>query len=323
MSIHGPGMAKFYRDHLEDLDPPSAKDLANRCARNPELRGDLLNSGNSEEDVDALMVVIAQIKSPPGEILRAEWDEFSRATTDGVEPHDIRPEEHALTPRWRSGLGELDDITGGRYGVTVVAGAKKLGKSMIGIGMACETAMDGACVVYLNAEIPKVQLANRILRYCEGAIPQQIAENFHPIMVSPGATLDRIRQLIGEAIDPSAEHLLVVVDSINSVSEALGDNDYFKSIREVANMVAIPRKHTEGRISGILVSETNRDGGAKGGKLEYLADLILLLKKTDDGPDFASIEIDASRESSLGDNFGQLGIFRRDFYRGRFQWVNN
>ena len=63
----------------------------------------------------------------------------------------------------------------------------------------------------------------------------------------------------------------------------------------------------------MLVSELNADGAVKGLKLEYLADLVLSMKRCPDATDCVVIACTKARAAG----YGAVGTFLIDWKRGR------
>ena len=90
-------------------------------------------------------------------------------------------------------------------------------------------------------------------------------------------------------------------------------------MKDYALCSMLSRRMSNGAASFLLVSETNQAGGAKGGKLEFWADVVLKLKKastTSTGIVPVAMELVASRRTG---GEGPLGTYYRNQQACRFQ----
>lgn len=227
-------------------------------------------------------------------------------------------------PRWQAGISGIDDniLMRGMYGLSVVCGPSKLGKSIVAYQSALQAAMNGWTVVYVDAELDDFQATDRIhhatglsaVDWCE------VNPNFRWRQLftrCPMQTLveDVVAQ-IGEA-----ERVLVVIDSINRAAQWLIKSEkdrkqveYFDALREITNWALTARRLSRGACSFLFTSERNKRGGTKGEALEFACDLLLQLKGK---PDEATAElvVQLSREGGAG----SLGKYFRNWERCRFE----
>jgi hypothetical protein len=229
------------------------------------------------------------------------------------------------TPRYPTHLPALFDWQGGWYGVTTFAGDYGAGKSMLALAESL-----GACedrppwvVAYHNLEMADNVIKQRVQRYFGRSWDEiaRRAKNFHMFRVQPGARLDHIIDWTESVIQADTERLLVVIDSINTLASFAGYGDrytanYFAELERVILWAQEARANSEGRIGVLLVSELNKDGDAKGGKINYASDCVLSIKDLSrDQPDTVGLHLKKSRERGMKD----LGEWHRDWQRTRFK----
>ena len=239
--------------------------------------------------------------------------------TESVERGDLEG-EGSQTIRYPSGIAAVDKRCGGFYGVTTIVSDTGLGKSMAAVGASVDAALAGIRVVYLNAEIPlepfkwrlKARLAGAASGYSMEARAARFAENFEWWAVRSGLDLREITRAVLECVKPRDERILIVVDSVNTVTEMV-DDDYFGTLKRIGLWAMESRRVSEGRIGWLLLSETNQRGEVKGGKLGFLSDMVLHIAKGDH-PDYCRLIVQKGREGGGGD----LGVFLREWKTGRF-----
>jgi hypothetical protein len=226
--------------------------------------------------------------------------------------------EESFKPRFKTMLPALNNLTyGGGYGLTTVAGDAKAGKTMFAIGTAVEAARDGWRVVYLNAELDKVEVMLAIMRYCRGEISERVNERLTVVTCDytfqPMDAVSNVEQSIG--LGDSA--ILLVLDSINALVDLAQDApgvDYWALNALWRNFAIRATRMSLGKLGFLVISETNKDGGVKGRTLEYKSDLVVTIKQ--DKGDREYVEIDATHSRST--RSGVLGLFKRNRPVGRF-----
>lgn len=243
-------------------------------------------------------------------IVRPEQNSYS-------DTPDRAPE--AAKPKFPTSIHAVNDLTGGGYGFTIILGDAKAGKTTFAIGSALEAAKEGWRVLYLNAELDRNEIILAIRRYCRGSLPKEVVENL--LIVSPETTFepsDAIRRM-EEHIQLGDEQLLFVFDSINALvdytSEGRKDLDYW-SVQDLwMNFAVRATRASYGKIAFLAVSETNKDGRAKGIKVEFKGDMVVKISKHADDSSYVDLDVTLSRSTRSG----ELGKHYRDWHSGRFQ----
>ena len=274
------------------------------------------------EEIEAEVYKIqAFVASRPGtqivttlqESRNTSFDEISQ-----VEWQDVDEKAFEVSPHWSSGNPAVDEIlNGGLYGVAVIAGEPKVGKSLMSISSAVCAARAGWRVIYCNAELSRAQMACRLQNYM-GGIDPTVVENLSIANINPGITIDRLCGELENRIQANDNRLLIVLDSLNRVCEmsqaADSSNGYFSLMREWSAWAMTSRRTTEGRISWILVSELAQHGKTKGQNLEYLADCVVTINATI-SDDVVDVNVPYSRNTPGG----SVGSLMRDFKTGTFE----
>jgi KaiC/GvpD/RAD55 family RecA-like ATPase len=219
------------------------------------------------------------------------------------------------TPRFPTISRPLDRVTGGGYGVTVVSGAPKTGKSYFSIGTAIEAAAFGHRVVYLSCEMPIEQVMARFGRYF-AAFPSRDSSSrlLEVVDVVHALHADQLVRVLEDAIPAwSIDPVLLVIDSVNSLVRQLGGDDQLQRIEAVLMFLIRSRRLAPGLFSALAISELNQHGHTKGRSAEYLADVVVRLRRPEKMPG-VEMDVQLSRESAGG----LLGRFLLDPVRGCF-----
>jgi hypothetical protein len=223
-------------------------------------------------------------------------------------------------PRWPSNIVHLQRHCGGFYGLAVVLGAEKCGKTMLALGSCIEAAATGEWqVVYFGAELDNVEMAMRLTRYFEAHPSAVDAEEFlHVVSIGKGQTPEHLQQEIEQHTNPAGPPVLVCMDSINTLAEMSG-RDYLKTLRDYALWAMLSRRISNGAVSFLIVSETNHQGGAKGGKLEFWADQVLKMgrTKTQASTGIVPVKMNLMASRRTGGE-GDMGIYLRNQKTCRF-----
>lgn len=306
------GIAAIMLEELRTLDEGERRVYAHRCGDPNDFVQRLIDGGDDLTATTRLRTRLIGLQLP------VIWMDAFQTKSSGFKYHDLKPDLSMVPTRWPSSIGQLDRITdGGFYGVTLITGRPKQGKSMLAQASAIEACIDGWHVIYLNAELTEIELANRAMRYT-GRPLEAVSRNFTPAVLSPGVTVERIVQRVHDGLRDGDEKVLIVFDSVNSIAEfactGAGFNEYFQMIRIIGQTAMIARRNTNAAISVLLVSEMNVAGGTKGGKLDFAADLMITMAPSK--ADRKSVEIEIALARSSDD--GKLGAFRRDWTNGRF-----
>lgn len=220
-------------------------------------------------------------------------------------------------PRFRTSLEALNNWTGGGgFGLMVIGGTAKAGKSMFAIGTAIEAARQGWRVIYNNGELDRNEMLQAVMRYSQGPISHLVKERMHIVSPDVGYTPWNAVERVGDCIQIGDDRILVVLDSINALVELSEETiGHWTAHGAWRNLAVRSVKKTEGQVAFILVSELNKDGNYHGGHLDYKADLALRIQKVKDSDELVEIDITHSR----GTKAGSLGRFLRDWPTGRFE----
>ncbi len=286
---------------------------------------ELRERGDNEDDVAEFERLLEELRelrphlpsSKMKNILHSSHDEnFPVIEAQSVDSADAFGGNAA--PKWPTPIESLDAITGGCYGMTVFAGEPKVGKSLLAIGSAIEAARAGWRVLYVNAEMSPVEIAQRIAAYVDNVWDDKLVEQMMILNANVGITLDLALRDFIEQIGNEDTRLLIIIDSINRVvdmgmtsSEVDG---YWAGMRKWSNFAMQARRHSEGIVSFLFISELNRRQEVKGQSLEYMADLVVRLSNDREQRERAYIDVMLSRSTPTGN----VGSFVRDFNRSRF-----
>jgi len=230
-----------------------------------------------------------------------------------------KPAEDNL-PRFPSTLHYIERQCGGFYGLTVLLGAQKCGKTMLALASCIEAAATMTWqVVYFSAELDEHEISLRLKRYFDANPGSLDCEHFlHVVHVGKGQGPEDLVTDIESCTDPEGPPILICLDSINTIAELSG-REYLKTLKDYALWAMMSRRMSNGAASFLIVSETNVGGGAKGGKLEFWGDVVVKMKKASDtntGIVPVKMDLTASRRTG-GEGF--MGTYYRNMARGRFQ----
>jgi len=225
-------------------------------------------------------------------------------------------------PRWPvPGIDHLARNCGGGYGLSVILGNSKCGKTFFALSQCIEAAATNMWqVVYLSAELDSQELAFRIGGYLKANPAARSAKGFlHILHVGRGATPEEVQLDVLMSTNAGGPPILICMDSINTIAELSG-RDYLRTLRDYSLWAMCSRRMSNGAASFIVVSETNKLGHAKGGNLAYWADQVIKLEKCDEadriGMTPVRISLQASRRTP---GEGPMGVFLRNQTTGRFQ----
>lgn len=249
------------------------------------------------------------------EILRASRYEGARPLEElNVGLMELELEEEQ-SPRWPSGILAWDNKSGGGYGFTAVSGKKKLGKTLIAIRasvMAAETGRWSVHYAYGENTANQVRtLARRVLGPARCDELPAWMENWRSFRFHYKHTIDALLSNVEERILPDHEQVLVVIDSINRLARC-SNSDYLAALGRICRIVQTCAEESAGRISFLVLSETNQRGGMIGLDLEHSAGCLLFLRQHRD-PGKVKMVLE-SRESEGGD----LGEHLRDWEKCQF-----
>ena len=316
--------------YLRECDETEAMQIAKAWENNPsQFEAGRLAAGDPPEDVTALAAECRRLREKVRGLTSVSllaWAEM--AQTIPSEPiGDQEPDEPpgVTPPCFRTGVARLDHhVGGGAYGMTVVAAEAKCGKSMFALASAIEAARDGWRVLYLNGELTRSEMSNRVMRYCGGRPRGDWLEqlSIHPVEL--GITVPHIIGKIRERIEIEDTRLLLVVDSINRVSDMSqmdgSEHGYWHTMREWQEWFRRASKISEGQIASLVVSELNASGHLKGRSLEYAADLVVRIAPVKDAePGVFAIDVPYARSSASG----AIGDFKLKWRDGCFEFIGD
>jgi len=223
--------------------------------------------------------------------------------------------------RWPARIEGIDNDVAmeGFYGLSVVCGGTKLGKSVVAYQSALTAAMNGWRVVYIDAELDDFQACQRIQNATGKTVREWLAAN--PTFVWRSVFMPlTLRGLVGgiaRLIEDFDGKVLIVLDSINRIATKIENPkkrvSYFDALHSLTSWLLAVRRLSWGRIGVLVTSEKNRRGGTKGEALEYACDVLLKIKgKPSDA--WAELNVELSREGGGGN----LGKYVRNWKACRF-----
>ena len=321
----GESEARAWVRRLEEFDPIVLVDtLEELIAGRGDARWvesvEARNAGERHELAEALAMFRWRVDELPGSKLRRHLTDLFAASLEArIEKYAV--DEHIPNVRraWQCGIPKLDQLTGGLYGMCVIAGQPKLGKSLLSVSSAAQAAHDGWRVVYVNAELTEGDLIKRFSVYCRAADLDigRVAEMTSILSVLPGINTATLLESIAEEITLEDSQVMIVMDSINRVADFCIDGDgeaaYWRALRDLSTAAMISRRLSEGRVAWTIISELAAAGHVKGRTLEYVADVVVRMTASNT-PDFVEIDVPFSRQTKSG----RCGGFFRDFETGQF-----
>lgn len=230
---------------------------------------------------------------------------------EDIESHTTQP------PRYPTPILPLQAATGGHYGVTVVGGDEGVGKSSVCAGTAILSALDGWRVFYVNAELDRERLGfyARRLRL-HRRLPKEVLDRVSFLNFGMGSTLDDVLRNASVRIEPHDRRVLFILDSINTILDKEPDHrmHYFDRLRRWAMWAMEARRISEGGLSFLITSELNQRKETSGVKLKYLADMVVVVKKTST-KNYCDVEVTKGRYSGP-EKFGALQL---NYRTGEFE----
>lgn len=240
---------------------------------------------------------------------------------DEVEPIDLT-EHQAEYPRWSAGIRQMDELTGGFQATSYVAADKGRGKSILALGAGVASAQDNVCTLYFDAENGPGLIRKRLLRRFSGRL-EELADiinvSFFYLPVGPRDRLPTITRAALAHLHDQHEGLLLILDSFNSVIETLmpTGNPFDNQQRFLAWLDWLVRE-SGGFVRVLLVSELNKDGHAKGRKIDYRSSVALHLRQlSDEGFDVIEVFCEKNRDGPAG----KVGVFTLNWLYSRFDWL--
>jgi len=257
----------------------------------------------------SLLALITELKKsePP------EWAVVSRAlqsSLDGrggdmvVNDDDIFSVPDSNPPCWSSGVTGLDRDHGGLCGVTTVVGRTGVGKTTFALGSAMRAVRDGWCVVYVNVELDRGTVAGHAKRAARtlGLVPEA-RKRFRVMNVGRGVKFEDIVKTCREWLDTHKCRVLLVLDSINTIADAISGGDYFGTLNRLQHVVLDARRATGGGFGALVMSEENKAGEVKGVKGSFLSDMVVRVEAGEQ-PLEVDISVTKGRYSGRGEYSG-------------------
>lgn len=226
----------------------------------------------------------------------------------------------APSPTWPTALEGKPTILTAFRGVTFLVGGPSAGKSWWAIGSALAAAWNGWRVLYVAAEMSPAQILRRAMRYMDD---HQVPDGFDVLEASYGASVDRLVEMVSEAID--ARRTLIVLDSISSfvdqaqIAESGEDVHRIGPLKRLTMWALNVRRDTNGEVSFLVLSERNAAGETKGRFGDHKADLVVSIKSDEKQGLGKHIAVTKAWESECG----PLGLFALDPRRARLTWVGD
>jgi predicted ATP-dependent serine protease len=326
--------AAYWLDQLRGMPEADRKEFCEAIPDLSKFEDDLMEAGCPLDEIDELLGEFQTYRNmvdpDPSAALAMALIEAIDTPGETSEVSALDDIKHELKPKFPTSVGQVNALTeGGGYGLTTVGGSAKVGKTLFAFGTAVEACKAGWRVVYLNAELDKSEAAIALARYCGGMIPPFVKNNFTLVNPEIGFRPHDAVARAHEALQFYDNRMLIVMDSINALAEftldgTKGRMDYWAANALWRNFAVRATRKSFGKIAFLCVSELNKDGGIKGGSLEYKADLVVRISADTSNTEYVDIDVRRSRSTASG----ELGKFRRVWNRGRFDaipgsWRNN
>ncbi len=169
-------------------------------------------------------------------------------------------------PRQRSGVGEIDRVTGGGFvpgSVLLLGGDPGIGKSTLLIQVAAALARAGRRAVYITGEEAVAQVRLRAERLGLSSAPVELAAE---------TSVEDIVATLGEGKTPG----LVVIDSIQTMWTDLADSAPGTVTQVRASAQALIRYAKKSGAVLVLVGHVTKDGQIAGPRVvEHMVDAVL------------------------------------------------
>ncbi len=234
---------------------------------------------------------------------------------------DVAEQQQRQT--WPSGIAAVDELAGGFYGLAVIAGAQKLGKSLAGTRSMLEAARAGWTVFCFHGENDAQTMRERLVNYFGGTF-KTWPDWFQRITmrrIGPTATLEKIADFVAEHLTENDENILIVIDSANRLAKRIEANSpkvrYFDALYRVVDWATEVASLSSGSVGVLLISELNRTGGAVGMNIEYAASTTLYLRGKAVDKD---VKLQLVSRNTPG---GKLGKYRRKYMSCEFVPVSD
>lgn len=226
-------------------------------------------------------------------------------------------------PRIPCGIPAVDHLLhGGVYGFSVIAGAQKVGKTMLAVSTAVEAGLAGWEVVYWLCENQE-NLVRRHLHHKlrSRVIPAELLDRLHFFRFYPKQDLDSlVTETLFTVLALAPEHterLLLIVDHLNALAlyrDAQRRQGYFRALDHLIQFCQLAAEESAGNLSVLAVSEVTREGHAKGQRIEYAFSGALISLRGTGTRRIVAIDVE-SRETAGA----SLGKFERCYDRCHFE----
>lgn len=235
---------------------------------------------------------------------------------------------HALArlPRWTAGIGaEFDQEYEGFQGVTVLGGPAGSGKSQWALACALSNAVDGACVVYFDAENAAGEVRERMVRWFGGELTftrefPRLKLNMHWAEIDHTHNWKTMMLYVQQLVLHTHKRLLVVLDSVQTIADECDpDRGMLHVTAELYRTMNRIVKQTYGRANFLVLSELNKEGGIKGGSGMYRGTMVMsIAREQEQGKDCYRLSLIKNRN---GPTPGDIGLYDLDYWRCRFRKV--
>lgn len=238
-------------------------------------------------------------------------------------------EMHPRLPRWPSGLGpQFDSIFDGFQGITVLGGDAGVGKSTLSMSCALTNAIDGALVIYADAENAAGEQRNRAVRWCgsEEAFQEaqdKLALNLRWTPIDNRNSWGTLLLYAAKQVSHRHRRVLFVMDSLQTISDEIsGGRNMLQVTADLYSRMNRIVRQSEGLISFLVLSELNKEAQIKGGAGKYRATMVLRIARED----AMEGQVDPEYMLSLTKNRngrtpGDIGLYTMNWWRCRFMPV--
>ena len=316
--------ARMTIEHLGKLPATERARVAKALWSEFPQREDAYLEKSSFSDVEELAQLLDHITSEDATDDATSISGFLRAAlihgTAGFGVRSVDPDSNFVTHRFPSGSYVLDNcLHSGAYGQTVYSGGEGTYKSWTAIAAAVDAVGAGWTVAYLSAELEPAELDWRVVKVCAGEL-EEILSRFHVIeddgVVTVSQAVDAIMATIALG---STRKLLIVLDSVQRLvglmSEA-GGNGYYDSLRQWSEFTRQVVRISRGRVSCLVISESNDKGTDKGQQFKHAASVTVGFKHSPDQYGCVDVTITKNRRFArkevptlkFNENTGRLGI---------------
>lgn len=231
-------------------------------------------------------------------------------------------------PRWPSGLGaEFDAQFGGFQAVTVLGGPAGVGKSQWAIACAMDNAYEkDCCVLYFDAENYEGEQRERVLRWHGGpggflAHYQTFSRFFVWSAIDHTTDWTSMMHFAASRLTRHHQRVLIILDSLQSIADEIEPGRMLQVTAALYSTMNRMVRASGGRISFLVLSEINKEGGMKGGAGAYRGTMIMRIERPEDDQGEGIYRV-SMLKNRTGRTVGDLGLFELQHHRCRFVKVN-